>query len=473
MKNFLNTFMFYLLSVVSFEAGAQNQPNVDSWWVDTTNIIYDFEQDGIYYKFAPAPRCDIYEASYYSTGFKTGLENEEGDILWVTGCRICETQCVDIDTNGKPYVRSINTYNCSYSGDVYIPDYVEYEGNTYPVKGLSSDAFKYSISSEDWVYDGVLLQKKITSVRLPETLEYIGYYAFGHCQKGFPLKKFPNSLKYIDELGITWLSPLPEIPDNVLYMKDQIIIDDEIERFKYPQNAIYAGQVKMNAKEVIYPPRMQYLVGTYPHFSINIEDMEPVEGKSGIVIPDNGVFYVCGFGMPKDVKTIYSYAPLMKNVHKGRGLAFDEDAVMAYFHHFYYEYIPAINEKTLYVLSGLKEAYSEEWPELLAGGKYTDGYIVRDKPYMFEETLIHYSFKTLQEDHIIEVSREEMDAMVEAAGLTVPPINTAIDEVQTEPSRKVEEAIYGIDGRRLPKLQKGVNIVRQSDGTTRKVYVRE
>lgn len=78
-----------------------------------------------------------------------------------------------------------------------------------------------------------------------------------------------------------------------------------------------------------------------------------------------------------------------------------------------------------------------------------------------------------EEDHIIEVSREEMDAMVEAAGLTVPPINTAIDEVQTEPSRKVEEAIYGIDGRRLPKLQKGVNIVRQSDGTTRKVYVRE
>ena len=182
MKNFLNTFMFYLLSVVSFEAGAQNQPNVDSWWVDTTNIIYDFEQDGIYYKFAPAPRCDIYNA-YYSTGFKTGLENEEGDILWVTGCRICETQCVDIDTNGKPYVRSINTYNCSYSGDVYIPDYVEYEGNTYPVKGLSSDAFKYSISSEDWVYDGVLLQKKITSVRLPETLEYI--MPLNTAKKGF------------------------------------------------------------------------------------------------------------------------------------------------------------------------------------------------------------------------------------------------------------------------------------------------
>ena len=32
------------------------------------------------------------------------------------------------------------------------------------------------------------------------------------------------------------------------------------------------------------------------------------------------------------------------------------------------------------------------------------------------------------------------------------------------------EAIYSIDGRRLPRLQRGLNIVRMSDGTTRKVY---
>ena len=30
--------------------------------------------------------------------------------------------------------------------------------------------------------------------------------------------------------------------------------------------------------------------------------------------------------------------------------------------------------------------------------------------------------------------------------------------------------IYSPDGRRLPRLQRGLNIVRMSDGTTRKVY---
>ena len=96
-----------------------------------------------------------------------------------------------------------------------------------------------------------------------------------------------------------------------------------------------------------------------------------------------------------------------------------------------------VEAKTIYVLPGLKDAYAEEWPELLTGQPY----------YGYNYKTWGYQKMFFEEDHIIEVSREEMDAMV--------------------------ETIYGIDGRRLPKLQKGVNIVRQSDGTTRKVYVRE
>ena len=47
--------------------------------------------------------------------------------------------------------------------------------------------------------------------------------------------------------------------------------------------------------------------------------------------------------------------------------------------------------------------------------------------------------------------------------------NTGIDGVQTKAEVTIE-AIYTIDGKRLSQMQPGVNIVRMSDGTSRKVF---
>lgn len=44
---------------------------------------------------------------------------------------------------------------------------------------------------------------------------------------------------------------------------------------------------------------------------------------------------------------------------------------------------------------------------------------------------------------------------------------TDIDNLYADDSRV--EAIYSTDGRRFPRLQRGLNIVRMSDGTTRKI----
>ena len=165
---------------------------------------------------------------------------------------------------------------------------------------------------------------------------------------------------------------------------------------------------------------------------------------TAMVIPNNGEFFVHQYGLPLYVSTIFSYAPIMRNTRPGYGFRTLTNV---------YAKTSCQYEKTLYVLSGLKDAYAEEWPELLAGAPYTKD----------DETLY------FTEDHIIEVSREEMDAMVEAAGLTVP---TAVSEVEVNPSKKLKEAVFTLDGRHWSTLQKGVNIVRQSDGTTKKVYVK-
>ena len=49
---------------------------------------------------------------------------------------------------------------------------------------------------------------------------------------------------------------------------------------------------------------------------------------------------------------------------------------------------------------------------------------------------------------------------------------TGIDVLPTPDARATVRAVYNLNGVRLPALQRGINIVRMSDGTTRKVVKR-
>ena len=401
---------------------------------ETTPIDYDFEQDGIYYKFAPAPDGSFIDTSYRDAddnlvkdGVYTGMEKEDGNILWVTG----KEYIIEIGYvyGGQLPSESVRVYNDTYSGDVYIPDYVTYEGKEYPVKGLCRDAFRssnYRFGNANGVRESI-----ITSIRLPNTLVYIDDIAFAS-EYRLPIKEIPKSVRYMG--SYTYRHDIV-LHDNILTLKSQELTSAG--KFYYPSNAVYAGQVfsyKPNV-EMVYPKKMRHLI---------CGDKRKMNISDKTVIPDNGDFFVHQYAVPSNVSTIFSYAPIMKNSRPGYGFRTLIDA---------WKDTSCQYEKTLYVLSGLKEAYAKEWPELLAGAPYTKD----------DETLY------FTEDHIIEISREEMDAMVEAAGLTVP---TSVSEVEVSPSKKVKETIYTPDGRRWQALQKGVNIVRQSDGTTRKVYVK-
>jgi hypothetical protein len=52
-------------------------------------------------------------------------------------------------------------------------------------------------------------------------------------------------------------------------------------------------------------------------------------------------------------------------------------------------------------------------------------------------------------------------------GLETPDAVDSVNHVTNTPS-----AIYGLDGRRQSRVQRGVNIIRMSDGTIRKVLVK-
>ena len=61
------------------------------------------------------------------------------------------------------------------------------------------------------------------------------------------------------------------------------------------------------------------------------------------------------------------------------------------------------------------------------------------------------------------------DDAVKVYSITVSPNVTAIEKVVSTTSASAFVKIYTIDGKRISQLQKGVNILRMSDGTTKKV----
>ena len=82
------------------------------------------------------------------------------------------------------------------------------------------------------------------------------------------------------------------------------------------------------------------------------------------------------------------------------------------------------------------------------------------------QTAFDYSDKATNQQWII-ISEDELEAYRNAA------ISTNIESVaQEDRTEKSVTGIYTIDGIRLPKTQKGFNIIRYNNGTTQKIYIK-
>jgi len=82
------------------------------------------------------------------------------------------------------------------------------------------------------------------------------------------------------------------------------------------------------------------------------------------------------------------------------------------------------------------------------------------------QTAFDYSDKATNQQWII-ISEDELEAYRNAA------ISTNIESVaQEDRTKKSVTGIYTIDGIRLPKTQKGFNIIRYNNGTTQKIYIK-
>ena len=148
----------------------------------TTASAYDFVQGGIYYNI---------------------LEDDETSVE-VTFCDEDDDECVD---EGKGYV-----------GELVIPKNVTYAGKSYSVKGIGENAFwEHTELTSVKIPEGVeyinsyaFQLPTIKSITLPSTLEIINYYAFYECTNLTSIV-IPKNVSLIDDCAFGYCYNLKSI----------------------------------------------------------------------------------------------------------------------------------------------------------------------------------------------------------------------------------------------------------------------
>lgn len=136
-----------------------------------STFAYDFEVDGIYYNI-------------------TSMSNLEVEVTF---------KKIDVDvtqTWNQTYVTSCRNY--SYSGEISIPDYVNYDNKTYEVTKIGEEAFGVCPSNYGYPNQSAYYGSNISSISLPNSIKCIGKNAFARC-KNLKSVVMPNSLQSIED----------------------------------------------------------------------------------------------------------------------------------------------------------------------------------------------------------------------------------------------------------------------------------
>lgn len=121
----------------------------------------------------------------------------------------------------------------------------------------------------------------------------------------------------------------------------------------------------------------------------------------------------------------------------------------------YTEYVDLFNKAKSYTEAGSKLFESKDYEK-------TDAIVIQ-----INDALKSYNYNTYAKEN---GGKTKLEAAIKAAEDFINP-TTGINEIGSTTDAKVSE-IYGVNGARKSQLTKGLNIVKMSDGTVKKVLVK-
>ena len=128
---------------------------------------YDFEVDGIYYNITSVSQMTV-----------------------------------EVTAERLPEPGYDSHHVCRYEGDIEIPQTVSWNEDTYNVTKIGDYAFATDNNSNLSNY-----MFGLKSIKMPETIQTIGKFAFLHC-KALSIVKIPASVTFIDDAALETFSAI-------------------------------------------------------------------------------------------------------------------------------------------------------------------------------------------------------------------------------------------------------------------------
>lgn len=323
----------------------------------------------------------------------------------------------------------VDNFN-SWDGRLELPSMVNWEGKDYPLIFLSSIAFEGS--------------KTLTSILIPETVQdIITSYSDYLCERYVIKSPFIGCTK-LESIevaeGNRWLSAA----DGVLYNYDKTKLYNypcgaKRTHYTIPEGVQFIGtsafQKCVNLTSVSIPNTVTQIFHRGFAYCRNLEQ---------IILPDNfSIIYPGSFAGCSKLESIH----LPNNLTEIETGAFNKCISLR-------KIVFPEKLKTL----GYNIFKDCQLETLVIKGNLDDSSIKKLLPDLDGSTTIY----------VLESEVERYRKLY--SGTVLPLDATGIDAVADLPSKTRET--FDLQGRRIDKAQGGINIIRQSDGTTRKVLTR-
>ena len=362
-----------------------------------------------------------------------------------------------------------------YPNDLVIPSTVFYEASAYTVTGIAATTFAYC--------------KQLTSVKIPDSVKSIGGEAFADCT-GLTSINIPNSVKsigYCAFVGCTALTSI-KLPDGMKSIEEGLFGEcRNLTSVNIPDGVT-------NIKSLAFEKCTSLT-------SVNIPDGVTNIGKSAF----SGCTSLTSVNIGKGVKNIESYA--FKNCSNLNTLNLNCTEVCDWFRDILLQVtsvtlgdnvknisysvftdsgitainipdgVTSIGEWAFLACTKLKSVYIGKGVTSIGNEVFYDCHSLTSvtsygiKPFTINNTV----FKNNSSNCILYVPEGTKDAYI-AAGWTeevfkggiVEMEPTGLQDVTQESLPTNADCYYDLNGRPHNQLQRGLNIIRMSDGTVKK-----